>query len=190
MSRAGRRPTPEGDERRERIRRAASEVLAADGFDAVTHRRVAARAGAALGSVAYYFGSRDDLLVAAVEALAEPWLANARAVAADPPDDLADALVRLVAGDAGRQELQVQYERLVQAARMPALAARTTAWTDELVALADGVLRDAGHDALTPRAAVALVDGLLLHALADPLDAPLTAARDELRRVLTSDARR
>lgn len=183
MSRAGRRPTPEADERRERIHRAACELLLADGFHAVTHRKVAARAGAALGSVGYYFGSRDELLVAAVEGLAERWLVGARAVAADPPDDLADALIRLVAGDAAPEELQVQYERLVQAARMPTLATRTTAWTDELVTLADQVLLDAGHDLLTPRAAVALVDGLLLHHLADP--DPLTAARDELRKVLT-----
>lgn len=185
MSRAGRRPTPEGDERRERIRQAACELLLADGFDAVTHRKVAARADAALGSVGYYFGSRDELLVAAVEALAEPWLVRARALAADPPADLAEALVRLVAGDAEREELQVQYERLVQAARLPTLAARTTAWTDELVDLAAVVLRNAGHDVLTPRAAVALVDGLLLHFLADPAQSPLMAARDELNRVLT-----
>ena len=185
MSRAGRRPTREGDERRDRIRRAACELVLADGFDAVTHRKVAGRADVALGSVGYYFGSRDELLVAAVEALAEPWLQAARAVAANPPDDLADALVRLVAGDAGRDELRVQYERLVQAAKMPALAARTTAWTDELVELADQVLRDAGHTILTPRAAVALVDGLLLHHLADTGRAPRTAARDELRTVLS-----
>lgn len=185
MSRAGRRPTPEGDERRDRIRRAACDLLLADGFDAVTHRKVAARAGVALGSVGYYFGGRAELLVAAVEALAEPWLHTARAVAADPPDDLADALVRLVAGDAERDELRVQYERLVQSTRMPALAARTTAWTDELVELADKLLSNAGHATLTPRAAVALVDGLLLHHLADTGHDPRTAARDELRNVLT-----
>ncbi len=44
MSRAGRRPTPEGDERRDRTCRVACERLLADGFDAVTHRKVAARA--------------------------------------------------------------------------------------------------------------------------------------------------
>ena len=184
MSRAGRRPTPEGDERRDRIRRAACDLLLASGFDAVTHRKVAARADVALGSVGYYFGGRDELLVAAVEALAEPWLEAARAVAAEPPDDLADALVRLVAGDADRDELRVQYERLVQSTRMPALAARTTAWTDELIELAHGVLENARHTTLTPRAAVALVDGLLLQYLADPGRDPTTAARDELRKVV------
>lgn len=184
MSRTGRRTTPEGDERRDAIRRAACELLLVDGFDAVTHRKVAARAGVALGSVAYYFGGRDELLVAAVEALAEPWLRDARALAADPPADLADALVGLVAGDAGRDDLRVQYERLVQAARMPALGERCAAWTDELVELAGQVLRAAGHTTLTARAAVALVDGLLLHHLADSDVDPATAARDELRRVL------
>lgn len=185
MSRAGRRATPEGDERRDRIRRAACELVLADGFDAVTHRKVAARADVALGSVAYYFGGRDELLVAALEALAEPWLQSARAVAADPPEDLAEALVRLVAGQADRDELRVQYERLVQAARMPALAMRTAAWTDELVELAGTVLSRAGHSTLTARAAVALVDGLLIHHLADTRDDPAVAAREELRRVLT-----
>jgi DNA-binding transcriptional regulator YbjK len=184
VSRAGRRPTAEGDARRDRILQAASELLIADGFEAVTHRKVAARAGVALGSVRYYFGGRDDLLVAAVEALAAPWLASARAVAADPPDDLAEALVRLVAGDAERDALRVQYERLVQSTRLPALAARTSAWTDELVALADRMLRATGCTALTPRAAVALVDGLLLHHLADATQTPPAAAREELRELL------
>lgn len=184
MSRAGRRPTAEGDARRRQILEAAGAQLLADGFDAVTHRKVAARAGVALGSVGYYFGGREDLLVAAVEALAEPWLASARGVAADPPDDLADALVRLVAGDAGRDELRVQYERLVQSTKIPALAERTTAWTDELVELAGQILRKAEQTALTPRAAVALVDGLLLHALGDPDRAPSETAREELRALL------
>ena len=184
MRRAGRRQTPEGDERRERILQAACDLLLADGFDAVTHRKVAARAGVALGSVGYYFGHRDDLLVAAVETLAETWLRISRAVAADPPDDLAHALVRLVAGDADRDELRVQYERLVQSARMPELAARTTAWTDELVELAATLLERAGCSTLTPRAAVALVDGLLLQHLTGTAQSPAEAAREELRKVL------
>src|SRR3712207_7499500 len=62
---------------------------------AVTHRKVAARAGVALGSVGYYFGGRDELLVAAVEALAEPGVQTARAGAADPPDDLDRKSTRL-----------------------------------------------------------------------------------------------
>ena len=181
MSREGRRATAEGDERRDRIRAAACELLVADGFDAVTHRKVAARAEVALGSVSYYFGGRDQLLVAAVDLLAERWLEDARKLAADPPADLAAALVALVAGDAGRDELLVQYERLVQAARLPALAERTVRWTDELIALAAELLEGA---ALTPRAAVALVDGLLLHGLADATADPKDAAIAELRRVL------
>jgi len=61
---------------------------------------------------------------------------------------------------------------------------RSAPWTDELVELADKLLSTADHATFTGRAAVALVDGLLLQHLAGTGDDPRNAARDELRRVL------
>src|SRR6266851_217399 len=48
--------------RRREILAAALRVIGAGGPDAITHRRVAAEARVALGSLTYYFESRDDLV--------------------------------------------------------------------------------------------------------------------------------
>jgi DNA-binding transcriptional regulator YbjK len=47
---------------RERILRATLELIATDGLDAVTNRRVAAAAKVSLGSLTYHFASQTDLL--------------------------------------------------------------------------------------------------------------------------------
>ena len=49
------------------ILRAALLVIAEGGVDAVTHRRVAARAGVSLSSTTYYFANRDELIARAFE---------------------------------------------------------------------------------------------------------------------------
>lgn len=52
--------------RRERVIRAAMELAAEGGYDAVQMRDVAARAGVALGTLYRYFNSKDQLLTAAL----------------------------------------------------------------------------------------------------------------------------
>ena len=58
--RSGRQDRAEA--RRERILRATLEVIGEAGIAAVTHRAVAGRADVPLGSMTYYFASKDDLL--------------------------------------------------------------------------------------------------------------------------------
>lgn len=53
-------------ERRRRVLRAALELAAEGGYDAVQMRDVATRAEVALGTVYHYFGSKDHLLAAAL----------------------------------------------------------------------------------------------------------------------------
>src|SRR3712207_3973718 len=55
------------DETRERIATAAYELFAAHYYDEVTLRRVAAAAGGALQAVVNHFGTKEDLLAAAVQ---------------------------------------------------------------------------------------------------------------------------
>lgn len=56
----------EGDpDRRERIVRAALEVIVERGVHDTTHRRIAERAGVPLGSLTYYFSGLADILEAA-----------------------------------------------------------------------------------------------------------------------------
>jgi AcrR family transcriptional regulator len=53
---------PEGPDARERILRAATELIASDGIDEVRIARVANRAGASTALVHHYFSTREELL--------------------------------------------------------------------------------------------------------------------------------
>lgn len=69
------RPGPRADSRREQILRAVLAAISEDGFDHLSMRGVAERAGVPLGSLHYYFNSKDEIIAAAlarsVEGLAE-----------------------------------------------------------------------------------------------------------------------
>lgn len=59
----------DADSRRARIAAAVADLIEAEGVASVTHRAVAAAAGAPNSTVAHYFRTRDDLLRAGIEAL-------------------------------------------------------------------------------------------------------------------------
>lgn len=166
-------PTERGERRRGALLEAAAALLEEEGFAAVTHRAVAARAGLPLASTTYYFASREQLVEEAVHHSADRYIGAARARAAGvgpadaPPERLAAAIVDLVAGDADEAQLLTIYERYIQAGRHPGLRAHVTAWTDELVTLVADVLARTGREADRARARrlVALADGLLISGL-------------------------
>lgn len=64
-----RRRDPEA--RRRAIISAAAELIVESGSEALTHRKVAARAGVPLGATTQYFETLDDLRTAALRALAD-----------------------------------------------------------------------------------------------------------------------
>src|SRR4029079_2918019 len=59
-------PRSEGPDARERILRAATELIASDGIDEVRIARVANRAGASTALVHHYFSTREELLAQAL----------------------------------------------------------------------------------------------------------------------------
>lgn len=61
-------------ERREQLIEAAIAVAVRDGLAATTVRRVAGQADVSLGTVHYCFQDKDELLVAAARALAQPYV--------------------------------------------------------------------------------------------------------------------
>jgi DNA-binding transcriptional regulator YbjK/rhodanese-related sulfurtransferase len=154
----------------------------------VAHRAVAARAGVPLAATTYYFSSLDDLVGAALTALAETWLAGAQAVVAGLPDRvddapaLARAVVDVVLGGSEHDDGAVltMYERFLQAGRAPHLRPVVTGYGVRLDALLLGVLRRASPaaDEDAVRRVLAALDGTVLRALAEgrPVVPAATAA--------------
>jgi DNA-binding transcriptional regulator YbjK len=154
-----------GEERREHILRATLRVIGRDGIAAVTHRRVAGEAGVPLGSLTYWFATKDDLLREALRLFVDEEAARLRRVSEELSDDMDPAEIAerfaavLESGD-GTEQI-AQFELYVEAARNPALrevARQCFAAYDEVSRTA---LRAAGLDAdeLAPLF-VALADGL------------------------------
>ena len=172
-----------GEERRERILRATLAVIARSGIGAVTHRSVAEEAGVPLGSLTYWFGTKDDLLREALrrfvadEAQRLKGIADRLDTGADPAD-IAVRYADVLESNAGPEQL-AQFELYLEAARNPALRdiAQESFRAYEEVAVA--ALRAAGVADPERVAAlfVSLADGVGLRRMAagdaPPLDAML-----------------
>lgn len=86
-----------GSDTRERILRAALGSFAEDGFDGATTREIAARAGAPLGLLRYYFGGKAKLWRAAVERAFGEMRSGLEAILEDPsPADERERVRRLI----------------------------------------------------------------------------------------------
>jgi DNA-binding transcriptional regulator YbjK len=170
----GRPVTAKGAARREAIVAAASALVVTDGPDAVSHRSVAAAAHVPLAATTYYFGSLDDLLVAAVERVAEDEIAAVAAqVRALPRRPLtahraAELVVGIVLGPRrADSEIQAHYERFLASGRHPALRPvlqRARRRVDEL--LVDALDR-CGHAGTDIGHLVAVLDGTAVSALVE-----------------------
>src|SRR5215467_2939637 len=82
---AARRAQGRGRARRERLIEVTIELVAREGIDAVTHRRVAELAQVPLGSTTYYFASREEMLVEALKTFGRQEIAAIRARLSDLP---------------------------------------------------------------------------------------------------------
>jgi DNA-binding transcriptional regulator YbjK len=180
-----RRPRGKNDpERRERIARAAIDVVAAHGVEGLTHRAVAAAARVPLGSTTYYFATLDDLLASAVEMAmgeTEERLADwSAAIAGEGKGKLVPALIRLLLDltTVGRERLIVEYELYMAALRRPSLAALSGAWDR---ALADAV---GGHtDPETAQMLTLVAQALMLRSVISGTPLTPEVVEPMLRRV-------
>jgi AcrR family transcriptional regulator len=88
--------TPKGDRRAASILRAATTVLARDGFGGATLGRIAAEAGAEKRSILYYFGTRERLMVRVVHSLGRQIAETVREATPvmEDPHELLDAIVK------------------------------------------------------------------------------------------------
>ena len=112
-------PSPATDETERQILDAVAEIIATEDFDAVSMRRVAAKADVSLSTVVRHFGTKDALLAALVGQGGEDEERDALRTKMEPGD--VAAAVRVVVGDyeeAGQQLMHM----LGQEHRFPALS--------------------------------------------------------------------
>jgi DNA-binding transcriptional regulator YbjK len=165
-------------ERVDEILRATLEVIRREGLGAVTHRTVAEESGIGLGSLTYYFATKQDLLRAALRRFVEEDVARLRATAeellgtgASGPEVVERFAVQLEAEATGGA---AQFELYLEASRDPELRATAVESLRAYAEVAALGLRAAGVPQPEDAAAVvvAVVDGLGLHRLAAGPDAP------------------
>jgi len=98
VARAARRSDPD---RREKIIAATLDLIAARGVQGATYRTVGAAADVPLGSMTYYFPSREDLVFTAFERFADDLFSPLDRSMTDvgPGEDPRERLVRMVVAD-------------------------------------------------------------------------------------------
>jgi TetR/AcrR family transcriptional regulator, regulator of biofilm formation and stress response len=176
---------PRGAARRDALLDAVLRIVADEGVDAVTHRRVAEVAGLPLASTTYWFDSKEHLLTAALERAADrdierlqTLLGDAAKRAADPLGLVVDAILDPNAESAKappsgaadnstpatRGYLLATYALWLEAARRPALRKVIARWNDAYTEALPPLLAAAGSR--QPRSDVELLlaaaDGLLV----------------------------
>lgn len=180
----------EATTRRQLLVDAAITTLARRGMRGLTHRAVDHQAGVPEGSTSYYFRTRQALLQAVVERVAEldgaDLAARSAAATAAGPADLAYAAAELIEHwtTAGRERMLARYELALEANRRPQLREVFRAEGASLRALAAAILAAAGSADPHRQAAhlVAYLDGLIFEHLAGA--GTLDLSRDEIRAAL------
>lgn len=185
--------TPKGERRRARLVESAAEIFVTLGADAVRHRAVADRAGLPLASTTYYFGSLDDLLVAAAERVSADdlsasaqrcqTLARRRRGCGATAEALADVFV---GPPEGLAKLASRYELILLAARSERLREVVCARTLQLADQHVDVLGRCGRLGDQPAVGrlIAVEDGAVLAALARDVGAASAGVREALTDVL------
>lgn len=190
---------PRGQKTRARILAATVELIAREGWEAVTVRKVAADAGVNFALVNYHFGSKANLMLAALESAFESEILTpmSGAFASSHPDRVIGELVQLTLGpDVPDTARRVFESALGALAHDPELARRVRPMLDHFRSLLTDVFERAvaagrlPGDSDTQALAIAcsaMLDGLGLHRMIDP-DMPADRVADALGRLLRFSA--
>lgn len=178
------------DERRDELAATVAAVIAQQGLEAVTVRRVAQDSGIAIGTVQYYFPTKDTMIAAAFVRVVERTRERLRKVdtSAGPRMTMQTALGQLLPLDKPRRdEARVNLAFAARATVSPALQAQQLDLLrgihSELETVLVEVAGDASRARSDARILLAGVDGLAQHAVSAPgllSTAELKAGRDRL----------
>lgn len=167
-------------QRRQELVAATWAVIADEGIEAATIRRIAEAAGCTTGRITHYFDAKDDILVAALRAVHRAAAARMEAAIGagsegEPVDVLRSVLREALPLDpARRTEWRVWLAFWGRATGEPTLrreqARRYAEWRALLRSLLAAVQPDAGPDDLTMGVDLlaAAVDGLGIQAVLEP----------------------
>ena len=155
-------------DRRMTILAAARGLLAAEGMRAVTHRRVAGVAGVPVGSVGYYFSTREDLLVECLAAEDEERTHAAQrardgATPGLPPHDVGERIVLTIWGERSQELVGRVWAAMDGVREGAALLARMTKGRDMLDADLHALLTACGYPAHAAGLALAIVNGSIVN---------------------------
>jgi DNA-binding transcriptional regulator YbjK len=161
--------------RRQALLDAAVEVVAERGVAGATHREIASRAGVPLSTTSYFFGSLDELLLAAMRVFSNQLLTQLEVVRAMltgrelSPAQAVDRLLDLLLSQPPAR-IVAQFETYLEAARRPEVREEVKRLIMALEGVAAAGLAAAGAQSPgeAARAFVALLDGFALHRVAWP----------------------
>lgn len=182
------------DQRRRELVAATWTVIADEGIDAATIRRIADAAGCTTGRITHYFDSKDDILVAALRAVhvaAAARMATAiDAAGNDPRAVLRSVLLEALPLDANRRiEWQVWLAFWGRASGDQALRDEQAVRYAEWRALVGSLIANDTSEMATRRARVDLVtsavDGLGLQAVLEPRRFSTARLRAAVDRIVT-----
>ena len=161
------------DERRRRIAEVAIDIIAREGLDAATIRRIASEIGASLRAITHYFADKDELLLAAYRIMALQGERRVRDAVSHDPADLVGGLTAMTAADDGAfQHWRVYVSFWDRAARDPVFAAEQRVWIEHARRRVVGMI-EAGHGARSDAPGIAMqllafVQGVSVQRLCDP----------------------
>lgn len=175
-------------EARQRLLTATRECLARRGLAATTSRHIAGAADANLAAITYYFGSKDELVAAALLGGIREWLTPAIDVLAGDGDPAARTMAAIqtltTTFERRRADAAVYLEALLQAPRMePLQRGLLELWGDLRRLLADqmsemqgeGVLPGWVEPQVMASLLIAVANGLVLQVTIDGGGPPLAA---------------
>jgi TetR/AcrR family transcriptional regulator, transcriptional repressor of bet genes len=187
-------PRPQNTEQRKReIVQGLAEVMAERGYAKATVQAIARAAGMTPGLVHYHFRSKQEILIALIEGLAEVVRARLRAGASDPEDRLGAAIDAFVGTEAGVDAQAVACWVVVgaEAVREPVVrdlyeSVMRTALSEFTAIFREAMRKAGGSGAGAPAAALAVVaaiEGFFRLAAGAPSCVPPGAAARSIRAV-------
>ena len=181
-------PLVDHDERRRRIAEIAADVIAREGLDTATVRRIAAEVGYSTTIVTHYFANKQELLLSAYRLVANESKERFDAVISRDPGDLVACLLTLTASDEkGFRGWRVYVAFWEMAKCDPVFAAEQRLWIENALARIGDVIRSRFGDRSDLRTAaqslIALAQGISVQALFDPQ----SWSRDQIRAALARE---